>query len=330
MSWTKRVVKWFARWSVELCFLLYPAAYAPLIHLSNHSGLPPLQILPVSTVSCLLFSLLIVSGFKWWPNLRLPEGKSARRAAMAAVPATAAIMLMTPATYALVTAAQLLSTLTLMKVTSIGVAIPTYIAGSRAGGKVKLAAGLCMAVILTATFGVPLWKLAHGGGWTGPSLGWPVVGLSAGYGAAYAQRLLKMGPYKHSMPFFVTEHVGSPPLALLFLGFLALVGLISFAIGHPLGLLLDVAEGFTLWTRLDLWALGFFSQVVGLAGGWILVGRKLSAAAMTLNRCAALIAGAFLVVVEGGHFRPEHAGALVVPLIVGLIGRTNREAATTA
>ncbi len=305
---------------VWVCFFAYLLSYVPLIYLSNHAGVPPLAILPISTISCCLCAGVVALTTGWWKLLLVPS--AARSAGISATPYNAAIMLLTPVAYAVAGPAASLATLTLMKLGSLLVAMPQRVTGSRAGGWVLAAAGLCCVAIVGAAYGTSLWSWSRGGPWLGLGLSGAGIAVAVAYWACYGKRLQKMGPYKHSLPFFSAEHGFAPLVAMAML--LAAVGVYwgLYGLGIPTGPLGDLADGFSLWRRWDLWALGAFSQLVGLTGGWILVGRTLSGSAMTLNRCAALLAGVVLVAMQGCHFTIEHSGALVVPVVLALLGRS--------
>lgn len=308
-----------------LSFLICLAFYVPLIWLSNHSGLPPLAVLPVSTVSCCVASLFFITAFGWWRHLW--GDRAARLAAWAASPATANIVLTSPAAYALATPAALLATLTVMKLGSIAVALPAFVAGVVATRRVRLAAWLCIATLGLAAYGKSFWSIAHGGPWLGGVLTAAGSALAGWYIGNYAWRIAKMAKFKRSWTFFVWEHLLAPHLALLFL----LVGLgavwLLDAFSSSSAVLDQIVLGFTLWDRWDLWLLGVCSQVVGLSGGWILIDEKVSAAAMTMYRCAAILAGTLLVAVQGCHFAPENSTALAVPFILVLLGSAKRQSA---
>jgi len=301
------------------CFILCLCAYIPLIYLSNRSGLQPLEILPVSTVSCCITSLMVMAwllitgkGKLFWAD------RAAMVAAWWAAPSTANIVLTSPATYALAADAYL-AALTLNKLGSIAVALPAAIGGAIASGRIKLASFLCIAAIALATYGKSLWSVAHGGPWLGGVLAAAAMALTGWYVANYGWRIYKMRKFKKSMTFFLWEHLLAPQIALLILlGCWGASALLA-ATGHHNGWLDQIALGFTRWDRIDLWLLGVASQVVGLTGGWILVSQAVSAAGMLLYRCSALVAGVLLLLMQGHGLRPEHGAAAVVPIVLLLL-----------
>lgn len=302
---------------VKVSFAAYAVAYVPLIYLSNHAGVPPLAILPVSTFSCCIWAVIVTLALGWRKHLApSPERIAGRRAS----PYTAAIMLLTPTAYAVAGALHTLATLTVMKVGSLMVALSRRAGVQRTTPRVLAAVLLCAMAILLAAYGPATWSWAAGHPWAGSTLSAVTAMIGAAYMVAYRKRLQWMGPHKHSMAFYVSEHLGAPFLAMGALTMAAGAGFWCRRLGYRVDLLEQVIQGFGLWRHWDLWTLGFCSQVVGLAGGWILVGRTLSSAAMVINRCAALLAGSVLVALQGFHFTLADCGALVVPFALLLLG----------
>lgn len=307
------------RWIEAACFLLCLLAYIPLIYLSNSSGLPPLAILPVSTVSCCLTAVLfagclVLAGKKslFWAD------RAAMRAAIEASPSTANIVLTSPATYALA-GPEVLAALTLNKLGSIAIAIPAAIGGVIASGRIKLAALLCLSAIVLGTYGKSLWSWAHGGPWLGGVLSVAAMVVAAWYISNYGWRIFKMRKYKKSKTFFLWEHLLAPQIALLILLACLAASKVLAIFGISNGWLQQIADGFTLWNRSDLWLLGVASQLVGLTGGWLLLAQTVSAAGMLLYRCSAILAGCILLLLQGGHFRVEHGAVVVVPIVLALL-----------
>lgn len=315
-------------WIEVACFFLCLFSYIPLIYLSNTSGLQPLEILPVSTVSCCVTALLVLAGLLLSGKGKLFwADKAAMIAAWWASPSTANIVLTSPATYALALDAYL-AALTLNKLGSIAIALPAVIGGTIASGKIKLASFLCIAAIALATYGKSLWSVAHGGPWMGGVLAASAMIVTGWYIANYGWRIYKMRKFKRSKTFFVWEHLLAPQIALLILlscwGISAILG----RFGTHNAWLDQIALGFTRWNRVDLWLLGVASQVVGLTGGWILVSQTVSAAGMLLYRCSALLAGVLLLVFQGGSLRLEHSAAIVVPVVLLLLRQEKTDTAS--
>jgi hypothetical protein len=119
-----------------------------------------------------------------------------------------------------------------------------------------------------------------------------------------------MSGHKKSIAYFSLEHLAAP--------FIALAGMLFASFWSK-----DLALGFTLWGNGKLWLLGLCSQAAGLAGGWILVGRQLSSAAMVINRSAAILAGVALVLMQGCRLDMargfEFASAVMVPVVLAML-----------
>lgn len=311
-------------WLVWVCAVLYIFFYVPLIYLTTSSGLPALAVLPVSTFSCCLFAVLASLVGGWWRLLWSPD--AATKAGFSASFANGLLILLVPLAYAVAGKAHVLATMTVMKAGSILVSIPALIAGAAAARRTKIAALLCVGAIVLASYGHSVWSWLHGKPWEGGALGSTGAVIAVGYLLAYTWRLFKMGKFKHSMGFFAAEHVPAPfwSLSILLAGFGAAWALDRF--GANASFLDDIVLGFAQWSNWRMWVLGLCSQAVGLAGGWILVDRQVSAAAMTLNRSAALIAGSLLVLLQGTRFSLEQAGAAVVPVVLLLL-RSERQRA---
>lgn len=293
---------------VLACFVGYFLSYIPLIYLSNTSGLPPLAVLPVSTaVSCIAAAgITLLAG--WWRSWNQDPGGC--RAALRAAPFTAAILSLVPLAYAVAPRNSILATVVVMKIGSVAVTLLRYVGGAAAGIRVKLAAAGCAAAVLCAAAGKYL-----------ESQEVALSGYSALvavlYVASYAGRVRQLSRHHQSVAFFSLEHLVAPFLAL------AAMWVASWWV-PPL------SDGFGLWRRWDLWALGGCSQVAGLAGGWILVGKRLSSAGMVVNRSAAILAGTALTLMQGcawgARTKLELLSAACVPFVLALLPSERRPA----
>lgn len=282
--------------TVAWCFFLYVVFYIPLIYLSNSSvddifkqnadiwG-KPLAILPVSTaLSCIAASLITVfTG--WWKTWI--EDKQAAKAALQASPFTACVLSFVPLAYAIAPPNAILSTLSTMKAGSLLVSVPKAITGASASTRIKISVGACIVAILMGVLGKLFDIHDHKLVWKGVVIGFSIAGqiIALLYMGAYSGRLHFMATHKKSVAFFSLEHLAAPFIAILIM-----------ALASPF--VPALALGFKLWGNWKLWALGGCSQIVGLAGGWILVGRQLSSVAMVLNRSAAVLAGVTLTLFQ--------------------------------
>lgn len=301
-----------------LSFFGYLFCYIPFCHLSNTTGLPPLSILPISSLSCLLTMLVVTGLCGWWRHLRFwtahervdnlycPSGcfdckakvttwqfHPAVWSAIFSVP----ILLGVPVSYALPGASTMFLMGVLMKSGSLSTA---PVADAWNGEEIRrsswIAMVLCVAAILTACFGGGKWQLSGAG-----------LAILLLYVGGYLGRLRKMRGQKGSMQFFVTEHMLQPLAAFVVVCIAALFSQ-------------DIRAGFGLYRRWDLWGVGIFSQGVGLFGGWMLLYKRESSFSMPLNRAGAVIAN--LVANLAAHKVPAGsqlgAGALVLAAIAAL------------
>lgn len=274
--------------------------YAPFCYLSAHTGLPPLAVLPVSTVSCLLGILVALSVMGWWGQVRFTKTTGTQEAVCALARAgllgwremlwiaaspvnpaiwsglvTSVILLAVPASYALPRVA-VLSTGLAMKASTLAVAPLADLWNKEHIKPRSLAAlGLCLVGVLLAasTFRAAM-----------PALGW---GLLAAYVLAYLARFRIMSPHKGSISFFATEHLATSCAALL-------VVLVATPFSQ------DLRLGWSLWRQQDLWLIGALSNGVGLFGGWVLLARRESSWSVPLNRSAAVV-GALLAGLAAGN-----------------------------
>jgi len=309
--------------TIAWCFCCYIIFYIPLIWLSNSSSLPPLSILPVSTAVSCIAATVITLGTGWWRSWL--ADKEAAKAALQASPFTACVLSFVPLAYAIAPPNAILSTLSTMKAGSLLVSVPKAITGASASTRIKISVGACIVAILMGVLGKLFDIHDHRLVWKGVVIGFSLAGQVVAflYMGAYTGRLHFMGTHKKSIAFFSLEHLAAPFIAITII-----------ALAAPF--VPSLALGFKLWGNWKLWALGGCSQFVGLAGGWILVGKQLSSVAMVLNRSAAVLAGVTLTLLQSyqkgfnAHTVFELASAGVVLTVLAALPADGKQPPTFA
>jgi hypothetical protein len=270
-----------------LALVGYAGCYVPFCWFPSKIPLPPLALLPVSTVAGLLAMLLLTTVMGWWGQVR-------GAAASWSGAFTSLIFLSTPLAYAIPGVPPVTSS-TIMKgaTTALGPVMDLW-----NGEKIRweswvavlmcaiaLAAGVKTSSLqLTATAGV----------------------IYVVYVLAYAARLRLMRNHRGSRGFFVTEHLVTNGTGLLLV---LLASLFSK----------DVRLGWSLaaWADWRLWTLGLASQGVGLFGGWILLYRRECSFTLPLNRSGAMFASTVVALVTGAGV--SLASGVGVGLVLGAV-----------
>lgn len=223
--------------------------------------------------------------------------------------ATAAIFLSTYYAYALPTVSILLMA-ALMKGTVLLLAPMIDLAQGR---RVKTSSAVALAL---SGAGV-LAGCGRNGAWL--PLG--ALGALTLYVGGYLVKLIILGRLKHKQEDFIEQPTRpttlktfvwseQPWIAGIAVGTLALL-----ALAHP-----DVARGWSLWGRVDLWVAGVLTQLTGIFSGFILTGQadQEHSYCVPLNRCAGVIAGLVATLLGGGLPRGTDlisAGCVVVAIL---------------
>lgn len=253
-----------------LSFLGYLFCYAPFCHYSNASHLAnPLNLLPISSLSCMLIMFIICGFSGWWRQVIFRENGKIHPAVWSSL-FSAPILLGTPMSYALPGVSMLTMGVT-MKAGSLGTApVADYWNLEKIKRSSWVALALCVGALAVATVGEAITKKA--------AFGISVFGLGiiVAYVLGYLGRLRKMKGQKGSFNFWVVEHVLQPTIAF---GVVCVAALFIPA----------VKDGFALWHRWDLWLIGAFSQGMGLFGGWLLLHKRESSFSMPLSRAGAIL-----------------------------------------